>query len=170
VRWDCIALYHAADDDALRVTKVAPSSADLQWHGFSELRPRGAHEPQEPNLDRIADRPPWARVPAGWCTRYGEIEPVVARADGQYAILNSGDGATLSFAAAALPEQQPGQSRTLVLSTHGWIKTADPNSEPDVDVWPFPGSDATFDVDEPDSDWQLRYNRRWIPHGRFETP
>jgi hypothetical protein len=163
VRWDQIALYHAAATESLRVTEVRPSEAELAWYGFNELRPTSDDAPQVPNLARHTDTAPWINAVGGWCTRYGDVLPLVDAADEELAILNSGDGATIEFPAAGLPAERAGDVRTLALFARGWIKAADPNSEPDVDVWPFPGGDAPFDEARPDADWQLRYNTRWTP-------
>ena len=75
------------------------------------------------------------------------------------AILNSGDGATMEFSAAALPARAPGTARTLVLYTRGWIKEADPNTLADRRVDPLPNADGAA----PPIDWQLEYNTRWVP-------
>jgi hypothetical protein len=149
------------------VTELQPTAADLAWHGFHELRPTSPDEPQVPNTARHSDQPPWINTVAGWCTRYGDVAPLVLEADEQVAILNSGDGVTATFSADDLPAPRNGDVRTLALMTHGWIKAADPNSEPDVGVWPFPGSGGVFNEKAPESDWQLRYNTRWVPGDFF---
>jgi hypothetical protein len=170
VRWDRIALYRAADERLIRAMDLSPIEAELNWHGFHELRPRGPHEPQVPNIRRMSPRPKWLNTVAGWCTRYGDVAPLVRESDGRMAILNSGDGATLRFASGNLPPSGAGESRTFALYTRGWIKAADPNSEPDIQIWPFPGSNSLLDKTEHKSDWQLRYNTRWVPGDRFEAP
>ncbi len=170
VRWDEISLYHATPNQRLRVTEIRPAEAELAWHGFYELRPNSPDAPQVPNLTRHSDRPPWTNTVAGWCTRYGDVVRLVAESDEQLAILNSGDCATVSFPAGSLPAPRSGETRTLALFTRGWIKAADPNSEPDMNVWPFPGAASGFDDDRPESDWQLRYNTRWVPSDFFLRP
>ena len=164
VRWDCFALYHAVPRDAVRVTEVSPAAAELQWHGFAELRPNSEDHPQLPNLARMHDVPPWSTTVEGWCTRYGDIEPLIDTTDERMAILNSGDGATIMFPAAGLPPREPGSERTLLLYDRGWIKEDDPNSLDDRQIAPFPGSDR---ADNGGSDWQLEYNTRWVPRNRF---
>ena len=103
VRWDRIALYDTVPAEALRVTELEPTTADLQWHGFAELHANAEDQPQVPNLSRMSDKPPWSTMVPGWCTRYGDIRPLVVEADSMMAILNSGDGATIEFSASALP-------------------------------------------------------------------
>jgi hypothetical protein len=161
VRWDRIALYDAMPADSAHITELPPARAQLDWHGFAELRPDAPDRPQVPNLARISHVPPWLTNVEGWCTRYGKITALIHKSDPMLAILNSGDGATIEFDAAALPARQPGTARTLLLYTRGWIKEADPNSLEDRRVDPLP---AGPNIDpQPDADWQLEYNTRWVP-------
>jgi tetratricopeptide (TPR) repeat protein len=161
VRWDQIALYEAIPIETAKITELQPTAAQLHWHGFAELRPQSADQPQVPNLARLSNTPPWLTNVEGWCTRYGDIMPLVAESDPMMAILNSGDGATIEFDAAALPARPTGTARTLLLYTRGWIKEADPNSLADRRVDPLPEIQA--DTSPTDVDWQLEYNTRWVP-------
>jgi hypothetical protein len=165
VHWDRIALYRAVQADEARVTELDPIAANLRWHGFAELRPRSMDQPQVPNLARMSDTPPWQAAIEGWCTRYGEIAPLLSKFDGRLAILNSGDGATIDFPVAALPKLEPNTARTLLLYTRGWIKEVDPNSLADRFVEPLPGAKEAPTLEE--NDWQLQYNTRWVPRDRF---
>jgi hypothetical protein len=161
VRWDRIALYEAAPPSTAQITELRPAEAQLHWHGFAELRPHSDDQPQVPNLARLSITPPWLTNVEGWCTRYGDIMPLVAESDPMLAILNSGDGSTIEFDAAALPARPPGAARTLLLYTRGWIKEADPNSLADRRVDPLPDRQ---DIEaELEADWQLEYNTRWVP-------
>jgi hypothetical protein len=169
VRWDAIALCRIAEDQTMQTVEVAPAQAELAWHGFCELRPTSPDAPQVPNLDRVSNRAPWLLSLVGWCTRYGSVEPLTAAADTRSAILNSGDGLTLEFPGDGLPPLDERSSRTLALATTGWIKAADPNSEPDINIWPFPGSTDAWEGAEPGNDWQLEYNTRWSS-GHIEAP
>jgi tetratricopeptide (TPR) repeat protein len=162
VRWDRIALYEAVPADALRVSEVEPTIADLQWHGFHQLRASAVDQPPVPNLGRIIDKPSWFAAVEGWCTRYGDIRPLIVEPDTMMAILNSGDGATIEFSASALPAREPGTLRTLMLYTKGWIKEADPNTLPDRRVGPLPAVEGSPDAVH-STDWQFEYNTRWVP-------
>ncbi len=120
-------------------------------------------QPQVPNLvaHERARRPGLTMV-EGWCTRYGDIRPLVAKSDPMMAILNSGDGATIEFSASPLPARAAGHCATLMLYTRGWIKEADPNTLPDRRVEPLPVVRESPDA-APPVDWQLEYNTRWVP-------
>jgi hypothetical protein len=169
VRWDRIALYETVPADTLRVREIGPTIADLQWHGFAELRASANDQPQIPNLARMSDKPGWFAAVEGWCTRYGDIRPLVVEPDPMMAILNSGDGATIEFSARELPAREPGMARTLLLYTKGWIKEADPNTLPDRRVDPLPVEGGDPDVAN-SSDWQLEYNTRWVPKDIGQAP
>jgi hypothetical protein len=161
VRWDRIALYEAVPPKPAQITELQPAAGQLHWHGFAELRPQSVDQPQVPNLARLSNTPPWLTNVEGWCTRYGDITPLVAESGPMMAILNSGDGATIEFDGSALPVRPPGTARTLLLYTRGWIKEADPNSLADRRVDPLP--EMQSDTTQTDVDWQLEYNTRWVP-------
>jgi hypothetical protein len=161
IRWDRIALYEAVPAGAAQVSELRPTAAQLHWHGFAELRSHAADHPQTPNLARLSNAPPWLTSVEGWCTRYGDVAPLVIEPDEMMAILNSGDAATIEFDAAQLAARLPGTTRTLMLYNRGWIKEADPNSLADWRVEPLPDSGRLDRQSE--VDWQLEYNTRWTP-------
>ncbi|MEX2317560.1 MAG: FG-GAP-like repeat-containing protein [Pirellulales bacterium] len=166
VRWDRLALYHAVPAEQIRVSEAAPATSDLQWHGFHDQAAASVDQPIRPNTARKNDFPAWFTALEGWCTRYGDVRPLVTAADAKLAILNAGDGATLEFPAAALPPREPGSARTLLIYSVGWVKSGDPNDMSPLRITPFPGSDAPVG-DAAGGDWQLQYNTRWVPRDRF---
>jgi hypothetical protein len=171
VRWDRVALVEAVPTSDVLVTELEPTTAELAWHGFADLHAEQFESPHVPNPQQMSDLPRWLTVVEGWCTRYGDIRPLVATADDRMAVLNSGDGATLEFAADRLPQRTPDTSRTLLLYSRGWIKEADPNSLADRGVSPLPDADLAPDgpLDESlEGDWQLQFNTRWVPSNRFQ--
>jgi hypothetical protein len=171
VRWDRVALVEAVPTSNVLVTELEPTTAELAWHGFADLHAEQFESPHVPNPRQMSDLPRWLTVVEGWCTRYGDIRPLVATADDRMAVLNSGDGATLEFAADRLPQRTPDTSRTLLLYSRGWIKEADPNSLADRGVSPLPDADLAPDgpLDESlEGDWQLQFNTRWVPSNRFQ--
>jgi tetratricopeptide (TPR) repeat protein len=166
VRWDRVALYHAVPAEQIRVSEAAPAAGNLQWHGFHDVAAASVDQPHVPHLARASDFPPWFAALAGWCTRYGDVRPLISAADQKLAILNAGDGATIEFPAAVLPPREPSTARTLLLYSVGWVKSGDPNDTMPLRITPFPGSDAPAS-DADGGDWQLEYNTRWVPGDRF---
>ena len=166
VRWDEIALLRKASSEASQVTLLPLKNADLQWHGFADVRIRQQGHPETPDPRQITDTPPWSNGVQGWCTRYGAVDSLLTVADQKLAIFNAGDGMTLHFDASNQPDLPPGKTRTLAIYSRGWIKEGDANSFPDADVAPFPGSD-----DPENQAWQIEFNTRWVPRSpSFAAP
>jgi Tfp pilus assembly protein PilF len=155
LRWDRIALLERLPANAVEIHEARPVAADLQWRGFSEIRPRAPYHPTTPNWDTVLDRPPWRTTPEGWVTRYGDVLPLVAGRDGELVILNGGDSLELRFAASDFPPLPPGRARTFFFYSVGWDKDGDHNVVDGDTVEPLPVVAAAGD------DWRIRYNTRW---------
>lgn len=135
VYWDSLT-YAVAVDAPLRTTRLAPSSADLRYRGFSEtVSPRG-NAPETPLYDRIANTAPRWRDLAGYYTRFGDVRELLAGVDDRYVIMNAGDELRLRFPA---PEGPPaGWKRDYVLIGDGWEKDGDYNTGYSSAVLPLP--------------------------------
>lgn len=171
IRWDRIALFDRMELPSASLTELTPASAQLSYRGFSEIRARQPGHPTTPDFDNVRDTPPWRTTPQGWCTRYGEVLPLVNKRDGALAIVNAGDAFTLRFAAGGLPPVPSGMKRTFFFYSIGWEKDEDHNVVTGDTVEPLPAQG-----DSPDAaltaelhDWRLEYNTRWVAH-RFTVP
>ncbi|MCA9260394.1 MAG: hypothetical protein KDA61_14380, partial [Planctomycetales bacterium] len=172
VKWDEVVLYEPVAEGFTVLGDESPSSAELQWHGFADLRIRKPHHPAEPNLQAMSHDPPWLTGLAGWCTAYGDVLPLLAEptpssaaqgdqnAAPRSVVFNAGDGVTAAFAFGDLPPLKQGRRRTLLAYARGWIKEADPNALAGTRIEPFPGSEANAASED---DWQLKFNTRWTP-------
>jgi len=173
LRWDRIALLERLPADALAIHFAAPQAAQLQWHGFSEIRQRAPHHPTTPDWDTVTQRPPWRTTPQGWVTRYGDVLPLLGERDGRIAILNGGDALRLDFAAADFPPRAAGTTRSFFFYSVGWDKDSDHNVVNGDTVLPLPVVAAPGDSGDSGRDWQLEYNTRWVPQdfpvSRLET-
>lgn len=172
VRWDRIALFERRPLPEERIHELTVDGAELAWHGFSRISAAGPNHPATPAHDRRRERPHWRNTIAGWCTRYGDVRPLLKETDGRPVILNSGDGVTLRFDAEGLPELPDGMARTFALTTIGWNKELNPNTAGPATITPLPTEiDHANAPAVPDSDaWRLRYNTRWVPTDRFAEP
>jgi hypothetical protein len=169
IHWDRIALGERAPADALRITRIAPASADLHYRGSAEYADFPWSLPITPVYDRIRPAAPWLRTPAGWCTRYGDVKELVRARDDALVILNCGDEMTVKFAENALPEKTPGTVRDFFLFTSGWDKDGDYHVEAGLTVEPIPwhGMDDQRYGHEtrpalPNDAWISKYNTRWV--------
>jgi hypothetical protein len=169
IHWDHIALCERASADALRVSRIPASSAALHYRGSAEYAQLPWYLPITPVYDKLRPAAPWLRLPAGWCTRYGDVQELVEKRDDALVILNCGDEMTVTFSARALPEKAAGMVRDFFLFTSGWDKDGDYHVESGLTVEPIPwhAMDDQKYGREPrpafaNDAWILKYNTRWV--------
>jgi hypothetical protein len=169
LHWDRIALFERADQSAARMVSFAPTHTDLHWRGFSAFEDHPWYVPLTPAYNDVHARPNWLITPAGWCTRYGPVEDLVAQRDDALVLLNGGDELTLSFAADQLPPKPAGYVRDFFLYTVGWDKDSDAHvvAGTTVEPLPFNGMDDQHygQPQQPSRDrqwWIDKYNTRWV--------
>jgi Tfp pilus assembly protein PilF len=169
IHWDSALLCEKVSSADNRFTVVSPTLADLHWRGFSPYLVLPASLPLTPDYDQVAATPPWSRTPAGWCTRYGPVDELLAAADDALVLLNGGDELALDFAAGQIPPLPPGFERHFFLHVVGWDKDADFHVAQGWRVEPLPYlgmDDQTYGrqpqpARHPDP-WQTRFNTRWV--------
>ncbi len=169
LHWDRIALFEKRDNAESRVTTLATAKTDLRWRGYSEFEPWPWYLPLTPNYTHVKQSADWTITPAGWCTRYGAVDELIAHPDNALALLNGGDQLTLRFAAASLPSKPPGWVRDFFLRIVGWDKDADFHCELGWQVEPLPwhGMEDQFYGRQPrpafsNDGWIRKYNTRWV--------
>ncbi len=152
IYWDRFGVAQNRPDVDLRVTALAPETADLRARGFSVTShwPRGGDAPrsapEEPRYDRIATtRAPWLDL-AGRYTRFGDVRPLLADVDDRTVILNAGDEMAFRFAAPAAPPA--GWTRDFVWESDGWVKDGDFNTAYSETVHPLPAHDRPEYADQ----------------------
>lgn len=155
VRWDRIALFERDVERAVRQFVLPPAKARLRWRGFSDIDSRGPDHPKTPDYNTVSARPPWRTTPQGWCTRYGDVLPLVRARDEQLVLLNAGDALRLGFDARALPPAPRGLRRSFFFHSVGWDKDADHNVVAGDTVEPLPVSSS--------GPWHDSYTTRWVP-------
>ena len=175
IHWDRIALFQKADSTATTVTSIAPKATDLHWRGYSQFADLPWFVPLTPVYTNVQARPPWLITPAGWCTRYGAVDELVAKRDDALVLLNGGDELTVSFASASLPPKPAGLEREFFLYTVGWDKDADFHvlAGTTVEPIPFHGMDDQryAEPQSPSADrkwWTEKYNTRWVGPKTFD--
>jgi hypothetical protein len=169
IHWDRIALLEKRDSTETRTTSLAPTGTDLHWRGFSEFELWPWTLPLTPNYTNVRATADWTITPAGWCTRYGSVDELIAEQDNALVLLNGGDELTLRFAVSSLPPKPPGMVREFFIQTVGWDKDADFHCDFGWKVEPLPwvGMDSrrygreerpSFGTDE----LMRRHNTRWV--------
>jgi hypothetical protein len=137
IYWDQILVDTSGGDFPTRLTRLAPSIADLRWRGFSrEYSPDGG-EPMTYDYRKISCTSPW-KVMTGRYTREGDVRELLHSTDDMFVISRPGDELVLSFAAGELPQLPDGWTRTFLLYADGFSKEMDINSASPDQVGPLP--------------------------------
>ncbi|MGH7481989.1 MAG: CRTAC1 family protein, partial [Longimicrobiales bacterium] len=174
IYWDRITWTTTALPDApVRTRRLLPSSAELRYRGFSEVRQDGRTAPELPVYGRIATMTPLWRDLVGYHTRFGDVKPLNAMVDDRYVIMNAGDELALRF--PALPAPADGWTRDFVLIGDGWVKDGDYNTGFSTTVLPLPYHGMTDYADAPgrleDDPAYRRHPEDWKRyHTRYVTP
>ncbi|HEV2279615.1 MAG TPA: FG-GAP-like repeat-containing protein [Acidobacteriaceae bacterium] len=136
IYWDQIQWARGLPNTPLRITRIAPSVADLHYRGFSAIHQANGSSPELPEYNRIASTTQIWRDLEGYYTRYGDVRELLRGIDDRYVIMNAGDELSLRFPAPAAPPA--GWVRDYVLAGDGWIKDGDYNSTDSATVRPLP--------------------------------
>ncbi|MDA7618232.1 MAG: FG-GAP-like repeat-containing protein [Verrucomicrobiota bacterium] len=169
IHWDRIQLMQTMTNAYTQVHTIAPAQTDLHWRGFSRYLDQAWTQPLTPDYEDIDFAPNWLITPSGWCTRYGEVDPLIASRDNQLVLMNGGDELTLKFATNRIPAKENGQERDFFFFSSGWDKDADFHVAQGWTVAPLPwhgmDSQAYGNEQRPkhlSDDWIQKYNKRWV--------
>lgn len=137
IYWDQILVTNTTSQAEMKIDRLDPAVADLNWRGFSaEVMPNG-DPPLSFDYHRVSFTSPW-KVMAGRYTRLGDVRELLLQADNMFVVSRPGDQISLSFAAESLPDLPAGFTRTFLLYANGFSKEMDINSAtPDL-VGPLP--------------------------------
>jgi Tfp pilus assembly protein PilF len=137
IYWDQILVDTSANDSPVRLTRLAPSVADLRWRGFSrEYSPNG-REPMTYDYTEVSFTSPWKTM-TGRYTREGDVRELLSATDDMFVISRPGDELILSFDARKLPPLPQGWKHTFLLYADGFSKEMDINSASPDQVGPLP--------------------------------
>ncbi len=178
IYWDQMQWAQGLPNTPLRITRLAPSWADLHYRGYSTIHKAGVSSPEIPDYNHLmATTQIWPDL-RGYYTRYGDVRPLLNSIDDRYVIMNAGDELALRF--PALPPPASGWVRDYVLAGDGWVKDGDYNSVDSATVRPLPYH-ARHNYDAPPKplenewvyrhhpeDWQ-KYQTRYVTPNNFEN-
>jgi DNA-binding SARP family transcriptional activator len=138
IYWDHAFFTAGSGSSDVRITRLAPSSANLHDRGFSRMyRKGGRYGPQWFDYDEVSRESPWRPI-IGPFTRYGNVLPLLEAADDRYVVMSPGDEITVQFDAAPAPALPPGWTRDFLLYSDGWMKDADLNTATGERTTPLP--------------------------------
>jgi len=138
IYWDQAFVSRALANSPVKITTLAPLSADLHFRGFSRMyRKGGRYGPYWFAYDDVEKESPWRPI-EGAFTRFGDVLPLLRDPDDMYVIMGAGDEATIQFDASSANSLPPGWKRDFLLYTDGWIKDSDLNTAFGTTVGPLP--------------------------------
>lgn len=176
IYWDSIEWAQGLPNSTLRIAKLSPTVADLQYRGYSAIHQANSSSPEIPDYGQLASTKQTWRDLAGYYTRYGDVRELLAGIDDRYVIMNAGDEIRLRFPELAQPPA--GWVRDYVVAGDGWIKDGDYNSTYSRTVQPLPHHAQTEYTNAPGKledewtykrhpqDWQ-NYHTRYVTQNRF---
>jgi hypothetical protein len=160
--WDRVSLGVDRKGTKATVRRLAPHSAHLHELGYPrEYSPDGA-KPLLYDYALIDPSYPF-RIMTGDYTRFGEVSPLLDKADDRYVIFGKGEEVTLRYEA---PAPAAAKRRTLMLHAAGWCKDMDAYTAHPETVGPLPFlgmSNYPYKEDEryPDDKAHRRYRAEW---------
>jgi hypothetical protein len=138
IYWDQAFVSRDITDSPVKITTLAPLSADLHFRGFSRTyRKGGRYGPYWFAYDDVEKKSPWRPI-EGAFTRFGDVLSLLRNPDDMYVIMGPGDEATIEFDASSASSLPPGWKRDFLLYTDGWIKDSDLNTAFGTTVGPLP--------------------------------
>ncbi len=173
IYWDSIEWAQGLPDTPLKITRLAPESADLHYRGYSVIHQANQSSPEIPDYNHLTGaRHPWRDL-EGYYTRYGDVRELLAKTDDRYVIMNAGDEMSFRFAVPAPPPA--GWVRDFVIAGDGWIKDGDFNTTYSQTNLPLPHHSRTV-YDTPPLPLQQEWVYRHHPEDwqtwqtRYVTP
>lgn len=166
IYWDESFVARVLPNSPVKITSLAPVSADLHFRGFSRMyRKGGRYGPYWFDYGDVTKESPWRPI-TGAFTRFGDVRSLLGEPDDRYVIMGPGDEATIEFDATSAASLPPGWKRDFLLYTDGWIKDSDLNTAFGTTVEPLPYHGARsypFSAGDayPTSAEHLRYLREY---------
>ncbi len=171
IYWDHIFYTNNSPSAPIRTGKLNPCSADLHYRGFSRTyRKGGRYGPHWFDYKDVSTDQKWRDL-LGNYTRYGDVLPLLTKADDKYIIKNAGDETTIEFSAENLPELPKGWERDFLIHSVGWVKDGDLNTATGKTVLPLPfhsmsrypyGPEESYPSDPEYLEYMKVYNTRKV--------
>lgn len=124
VYWDRILIDNSPADAPYSVSEVPLVAARLQFRGYPEYVEGSTPADLSYIYDRVSSSGPYAQQ-AGNYTRYGDVLPLLQRADEEYVVFGSGDEVALNFDPSSLRKLPRGWVRDYFFYADGFDKDMD---------------------------------------------
>jgi hypothetical protein len=129
-------------DSHLRCSEASLVAAELHWLGYPRRVLPDGGMPEVFDYTHIEPNSEWG-THEGMLTRYGDVRPLLNRADDQFVVMEHGEEVALSFDGRQLPPLPAGWKRTFFFYSNGFEKGYEIHSAKSqtVDPLPFQGMD-----------------------------
>src|SRR5690349_18184807 len=135
--WDRLGWAEGRPDVRVTPRRLALSSAELRYRGFSTTEQKDASTPERPRYKIAGTAPRWRDL-EGYHTRFGDVRELLEGVDDRYVIMNAGDELALRFPEVPAPSATSGLIRDFVMIGDGWVKDGDFNTAFSRTVLPLP--------------------------------
>lgn len=137
IYWDRIRIDNSPASTPYRVSEVPLAGARLEFRGYPKYVEGSMPADLSYVYDEVSSTGPYAQQ-AGNYTRYGDVLPLLKRADEEYVIFGSGDEVALNFNPASLRKLQAGWVRDYFFYADGFDKDMDFYAKFGATVDPLP--------------------------------
>ncbi len=178
IYWDNIFFSTANVKAPINTYNLQMVNANLDFRGYSASYQKGGpFGPQWFNYNEVTKGQKWRDLTGNY-TRYGDVLPLLQKADDQYIICDGGDEVTIDFDAAHLPALQKGWKRDFIIYSEGWVKDGDLNTAYGQTVAPLPfhdmpsypyGKNVHYPTDKAHREYQEKYNTRKVSTDAFRN-
>ncbi|HEY4195412.1 MAG TPA: hypothetical protein VGM63_07745, partial [Mucilaginibacter sp.] len=178
IYWDHIFFSTQNVQSPVRMNDLKMVDARLNFRGYSaSYRKGGPYGPEWFDYDHTTKGQKWRDLTGNY-TRYGDVLPLLQKADDQYIICDGGDEISIDFDAQALPKLPKGWKRDFLIYSEGWVKDGDLNTANGQTVAPLPfhsmpsypyGKNVKYPSDREHREYQLKYNTRRVTTDDFRN-
>jgi tetratricopeptide (TPR) repeat protein len=170
IYWDQILVDDGPNDTAgVHQTEVPLAQASLRFHGYPRQIEGASPGDLTYNYDEVSLTGPFQRQ-RGSYTRIGDVTPLLAGIDNQFAIFGSGEEIAADFDAGALPPLPAHWKRDYFFYANGYVKDMDfYDASPftvsqlpfhEMSTYPYPQSES-YPADSKSVEYQLDWNDRF---------
>ena len=169
IYWDQALIDNSALDEQVRTAEIPLAAARLHFHGYP--RADESRFPGDLNYtyENVSLTGPYARH-IGSYTRYGDVLPLLKKADDKFVVFGSGEEVMLDFDPSSLPKLPAGWKRDYLFYANGFVKdmdfyaadafTVDPLPFHKMGTYPEPPR-SEYPLDASSLQYLLEYNTRY---------
>jgi tetratricopeptide (TPR) repeat protein len=179
IYWDQVFFSAGNIKAPIKMSDLNMFDARLDYRGYSvTYRKGGPYGPEWFDYDHPSTQGQKWRDLTGNYTRYGDVLPLLQKADDEYIITDGGDEISIDFDAVKLPALPKGWKRDFLIYSEGWVKDGDLNTAAGQTVAPLPfhkmptypyGANFAYPNDKEHQEYQQKYNTRKVTTSDFKN-